>query len=194
MQSDTNIRPNAHLELDKINHHTNLPDTAISKLFEPVILCVGNFASWGWVLLMAVIIINVLMRYILGFGLIEFEELQWHLYAIGWLIGLSYCYIADEHVRVDLIHDRLSLRKKAWIEFFGILFLLMPFLAIVLWYSIPFIAYSWQLSEVSGAPGGLPYRWLIKSVLFIGFALLLLATISRFSRVYALLFSAKKSN
>ena len=192
MQPEVDISTNTHLELDNINHHTTFPETAISKLFERVILAIGNFFSWIWLVLMAVIILNVLMRYVLGFGRIEFEELQWHLYAVGWLIGLSYCYVADDHVRVDLIHDRLSLRKQAWIEFLGILFLLTPFIILVLWYSIPFIIYSWDLGEVSGAPGGLPYRWIMKSFLFIGFTLLLVSTISRFSRVYSLLFLSNK--
>ncbi|PCI52396.1 MAG: C4-dicarboxylate ABC transporter permease [Gammaproteobacteria bacterium] len=192
MQPEIDITTSAHLEIDKINHHTKLPETAISKQFERVILVIGNLFSWIWVLLMAVIIINVVMRYVLGYGRIEFEELQWHLYAAGWLIGLSYCYVADDHVRVDLIHDRLTLKKQAWIEFLGIIFLLAPFIVLVLWYSVPFILYSWDLGEVSGAPGGLPYRWIMKGVLFVGFALLLVATISRFSRVYSLLFSSKK--
>lgn len=192
MQPEVNIPTNTHLELDSINHHTTLPETAISKLFERVILAIGNFFSWIWLVLMAVIIINVVMRYVLGFGRIEFEELQWHLYAVGWLIGLSYCYVADDHVRVDLVHDRLSLRKQAWIEFLGIVFLLTPFIVLVLWYAIPFVIYSWDLGEVSGAPGGLPYTWIMKSFLFIGFALLLVSTISRFSRVYSLLFLSNK--
>ncbi|MFQ3195124.1 MAG: TRAP-type mannitol/chloroaromatic compound transport system permease small subunit [Colwellia sp.] len=192
MQPKIDIPISAHLELDSINHHTRLPDTVISKLFERVLLVIGNISSWIWIVLMAVIVINVLMRYVLGYGRIEFEELQWHLYAAGWLIGLSYCYVADDHVRVDLIHDRLTLKTQAWIEFLGIIFLLTPFILLVLWYSLPFIIYSWELGEVSGAPGGLPYRWIMKSVLFIGFALLLISTISRFSRICSLLFSSKK--
>lgn len=192
MQPKIEPQTSVHLELDTINHHTKLPDTAISKLFERVIIVIGNFFSWIWLGLMAVIILNVVMRYVLGYGRIEFEELQWHLYAAGWLIGLSYCYVADDHVRVDLIHDRLTLKVQAWIEFLGIIFLLVPFTILVLWYSLPFIIYSWELGEISGAPGGLPYRWIMKGMLFIGFALLLVSIISRFSRVCSLLFSSKK--
>ena len=187
MQSESYNKPIYHLELDRLVHHTCLPETVISKSIDSVLRAIGHLFAWTWVILMAVIIINVLMRYLLGEGRIEFEELQWHLYALGWMIGLSYCFVADDHVRVDLIHDRMSLKTQAWVEFLGILFLLTPFLIIVLWYSIPFITYSWQLGEVSEAPGGLPYRWLIKSVLFIGFALLAMAVVSRFSRVVALL-------
>lgn len=64
----------------------------------------------------------------------------------------------------------------------------MPFLILVLRYSVPFFLYAWSIDEVSDAPGGLPARWLIKSFLAIGFVLLLLATCSRLSRVTAYLF------
>ncbi len=178
----------AHPDLDHLNHHTALPETGLSRRIDSLLRAVGSAMSWSWVLLMLVIIGNVLMRYLFDQGRIEFEELQWHLYALGWLFGLSYCFAADDHVRVDLLHERLSLRSQGWVELFGILCLLLPFLALVLWFAIPFIEYSWQLGEVSEAPGGLPYRWLIKSVLFIGFALLVLAALSRLSRVFALLF------
>lgn len=189
--SPSNVDP-VHLELDQLNPHTQLPTTPVSRCLDALLQRTGEAVSWVWVLLMAVIILNVFMRYALGEGRIEFEELQWHLYAIGWLLALSYCFAADDHVRVDLLHHRFSLRTQAWVELFGILFLLLPFIGTVLWYAIPFISYSWQTSEVSGDPGGLPYRWLIKSVLFAGFFLLALATVSRLSRVIALLFPARR--
>lgn len=177
-----------HVDLDSLTHHTELPQTRLSIWVDRCLCRIGELLSWVWTLLMAVIILNVFMRYALGEGRIEFEELQWHLYAVGWLFGLSYCFVADDHVRVDLIHHRLSIRAQAWIELLGILLLLIPFLSIVLWYAVPFVAYSWEMQEVSGDPGGLPFRWLIKSALFIGFALLALATLSRLSRVICLLF------
>jgi TRAP-type mannitol/chloroaromatic compound transport system permease small subunit len=59
--------------------------------------------------------------------MIELEELQWHLYCIGWLVGLSSTYIIDSHVRVDVLSERLSYRKKLWFELFGILILFLPF-------------------------------------------------------------------
>lgn len=186
--------PADHFELDTLNQHTEFPETVLSRCLERVLLVIGNAMSWTWVVLMAVIIINVVMRYLFNEGRIEFEELQWHLYSIGWLFGLSYCFVYDDHVRVDLFHANLSLRSQAWIELIGMLFLLVPFISIVLIYSIPFIHYSWQVGEVSDSPGGLPYRWVIKSVLFIGFALLALATLSRLSRVCTLLFLRKSQS
>lgn len=179
----------AYINPDDLIHHTALPETKLSLMFDALIKQVGELFSWVWIVLVGVIISNVVMRYVFHNGLIEFEEIQWHLYSLGWLMGLSYCFVADEHVRVDLIHDRMSLVTQAWVELLGMLFLLLPFIALVVIYAVPFVIYSWEVSEVSDAPGGLPYRWAIKSVLLAGFGLLLIAYISRLSRVLSLLYS-----
>ncbi|MGI1670771.1 MAG: TRAP transporter small permease subunit [Neptuniibacter sp.] len=179
----------AYINPDDLIHHTALPETKLSLMFDALIKQVGDLFSWVWIVLVGVIISNVVMRYVFHNGLIEFEEIQWHLYSLGWLMGLSYCFVADEHVRVDLIHDRMSLVTQAWVELLGMLFLLLPFIALVVIYAVPFVIYSWEVSEVSDAPGGLPYRWAIKSALLAGFGLLLIAYISRLSRVLSLLYS-----
>ena len=178
-----------YINPDEFTHHAALPETEISKLFDRFIHAVASIFSWVWVVLVAVIISNVVMRYVFNNGLIEFEEIQWHLYSLGWLMGLSYCFIADEHVRVDLVYDHMSLVTQAWVELFGMLLLLLPFIALVLIYAVPFVLYSWELGEISDAPGGLPYRWVIKSALLFGFGLLLLGFLSRLSRVISLLYS-----
>lgn len=167
-----------------------LPPTPLSQTIDGWIAAIGRMVSWIWLLLLGVIVLNVLLRYAFGEGRIEFEEIQWHLYAVGFLVGLSYAYQADTHIRVDLLHERLTLRSQAWIELYGILLLLLPFIFLILIYSVPFVLASFELSERSQAPGGLPARWLIKAALPVGFALLLLATLSRLSRVWAVLFPA----
>jgi TRAP-type mannitol/chloroaromatic compound transport system permease small subunit len=68
--------------------------------------------------------------------------------------------------------------------------LLLPFIALILIYSVPFVASSYALAEVSASPGGLPLRWLIKAALPLGFSLLLLTVLSRLLRVWSLLFVA----
>jgi TRAP-type mannitol/chloroaromatic compound transport system permease small subunit len=144
------------------------------------------------VVLIAVIIVNVTSRYAFGEGRIEFEELQWHLYAIGFLIGLSYCIQNDSHIRIDIFQEHFRPRTKAWIELFGILIFLIPYTAVVLVYAPSFIEYSIRTSEVSSAPGGLPYRWVIKSMMFLAYLLILTAAVSRLSRACALLFGGRQ--
>ncbi len=166
-----------------------LPHTAFSRRVDPLLAGIGRCASWIWLVLLGIIVLNVLLRYAFGEGRIEFEEVQWHLYSIGFLLGLSYAYESDVHIRVDVLHERFGERTRAWIELYGILLLLLPFILLVLIFSVGFVAESFAVGEVSQAPGGLPYRWLIKAALPLGFLLLLLAAISRLTRVWALLFS-----
>jgi TRAP-type mannitol/chloroaromatic compound transport system permease small subunit len=165
-----------------------LPHTAFSRMVDPWLVWLGQLISWLWVVLLVIIVANVVIRYAFALGRIEFEEIQWHLYSAGFLLGLSYAYQADAHIRVDVLHERLSPRRKAWIELYGILLFLLPFIALILIFSVPFVISSFRLGEVSQAPGGLPLRWAVKALLPLGFALLLVAVVSRLTRVWALLF------
>jgi TRAP-type mannitol/chloroaromatic compound transport system permease small subunit len=167
-----------------------LPHTWLSRQIDPILGWLGRLTGWIWLLLLLTIVSNVTLRYVFGEGYVQLEELQWHLYATGFLLGLFYAYQADTHIRVDLLLERWSPRTRAWLELYGTLLLLFPFLALVLVHSLPFVKSSFVLGEVSQAPGGLPMRWLIKSMLPLGFTLLLLAALSRLSRVWALLFFA----
>ena len=165
-----------------------LPHTWVSRRLDAFVIWVGNQVAWLWLVLVLVIVANVTLRYVFARGMVEFEELQWHLYAVGFLFGLSYCIARDTHVRVDVLHMHFPLRAKAWIEFFGILIFMVPFVSIVIYYSIPFIAASIAVNEKSPNPGGLPYWYIIKSFLLIAFIFIGIAAVSRFTRVTAYLF------
>ena len=185
------------VDADKISellpHSDSLPETWLSALIGRAFSVLSRIFSWVWLALMLVIVINVVMRYAFGQGRIEFEELQWHLYAVGFLLGLATCMSSDSHIRVDVLHDRLPLRSQAWIELYGLLLLFLPFVLMVLIFSFPFVHYSWSIAEVSDAPGGLPFRWIIKSVLPLSMILLLVAGLRRLLRVSSYLFGAPAS-
>jgi TRAP-type mannitol/chloroaromatic compound transport system permease small subunit len=168
-----------------------LPHTAFSRRVDPCLVRIGRWLSWVGLVLLLVIVLNVVLRYVFGQGRIELEELQWHLYSAGFLLGLAYAYEGDAHIRVDVLHERFPPRVQAWIELYGIVLLLLPFIVLILVYSVPFVLSSYRLGEVSQAPGGLPYRWLVKALLPLGFLLLLVATASRLTRVWAKLFGAE---
>ncbi len=170
------------------------PETAFSRVVDAWLIRIGQALSWVWLVLLAVIMINVVLRYFFSEGRIELEELQWHLYSIGFLIGMSYAYQADVHVRVDVLHERLSKRTQAWIELYGILLLLLPFIALVVIYGFSFVQSSFLANEVSSSPGGLGLRWLIKAVLPFGFALLGVAVLARLHRVWSFLFFQDRSD
>jgi TRAP-type mannitol/chloroaromatic compound transport system permease small subunit len=169
-------------------HHFRLPRTAPSDRLEAIVLRINYVAAYLWALLVLVIVFAVTLRYVFGRGSIMLEEIQWHIYGVGFILALSYALVVDRHVRIDVLAERLPLRARAWIELVGLVLLLIPFCLAVIVEAIPFVLRSWQLNEVSAAPGGLPYRWIAKSFILWGFTLLLLAAIARLLRVTALLF------
>ena len=171
--------------------HDELPDTVLSRRIDALLSLIGHSVSWLWLVLLATIILNVVLRYVFGEGRIEFEEFQWHLYSTGFLLAIGYTFQVDRHVRVDVLHERLPVRIQAWLELYGILLCVLPFTLMILIFTVPFVQVSFELGEVSPSPGGLPFRWLIKGMLLIGFLLLLLAALSRFSRVWVYLFGTK---
>lgn len=148
---------------------------------------IGHVVMWANVILIFVIILQVFLRYGLGRGLVILEEVQWHLYAIGIMFGASYAMMMDSHIRVDVIHARLSNKWKLRWDLFGIIFLLIPFIFVIFHQSLDFVYESWRVNEHSDAPMGLPWRWLIKSVIPLSFGMLFIATISRLVRIVQLL-------
>jgi TRAP-type mannitol/chloroaromatic compound transport system permease small subunit len=169
-------------------HHFQLPETLLSRRLDAVVTGVHAVAVWLWALLVAVIVLAVALRYLFGIGSIKLEEIQWHIYGVGIILGLSYCFVADRHVRIDVLAERLRPRVRGWIELLGLVVLLIPFCVVVLIEAFPFVLRSWQLNEISAAPDGLPYRWIAKSFILCGFLLLLLAAAARLSRVTSFLF------
>lgn len=165
-----------------------LPTTGFSRGADRVIGWFGEIASGLWAVLVAVIVVQVIARYAFNKGSITMEELQWHLYAIGFMLGIAFTEVRERNVRIEVLAERLSQRTRLWIELGGIVVMLLTFCGFVLWFAVPYFWGSFQLNETSASPGGLPYRWFLKSFIVIAFALLALAGLSRLSRVWVALF------
>ena len=151
---------------------------------------VGRTASLCYLLLVLVVLVNVTLRYFFSLGMIEMEEIQWHLYSIGFLLGLAWTLGEDSHVRVDILHQRFSPKTKALVDLIGHIFLLIPFAGLVFYFSIDFVANSWALKEGSDNPSGLPARYVIKAVMSVGLLLLFLQGIASSIRMIRTLGSA----
>lgn len=149
-----------------------------------------GIVSWVWFALISTIVLAVVLRYVFGIGLIELGELQWHLHAVGFLMGLVACTTRDRHVRVDVLRDKMSKRTRDWIDLYGILILQLPFLCLVIWSALPFVLDSFEVGERSASAGGLPFRWLLKAVLPLSFSLLCLATVTKLGQVWRRLFAS----
>lgn len=134
----------------------------------------GKISALLFILLLLNVFYDVVMRYLFNDVSIGMQELEWHLYAAIFMLAIPYALRQGGHVRVDVVYERLSVKKKAWIDLIGVLLLLIPFALLVFWFGVEFAAKAYELGEGSGDPGGLPYRWIIKGVIpFAFFAIFL---------------------
>lgn len=155
------------------------PPSKILKLIDQIVVGVGRGTSLLLPLLMIVIISNVLLRYGFNLGLVELEELQWHINAIAVLGCLAFAYRDDAHVRVDVWYAKFSARGKALVEIIGGSLFLMPFVVCIGWFAWGSFAYSFSIREGSPMPSGLPARYIIKFALVFGLFLLGLQGVSK---------------
>ena len=138
---------------------------------------IGTFSAILLIALVANVFYDVIMRYLFNNVSIGMQELEWHLYSMVFLFGVSYTLKSDAHVRVDVIYERLSVRKRALIDIFGTLLFLWPFSFLIAGYGIGFAADAYEINEMSGDPGGLPYRWLIKATISLAFTCVIISSI-----------------
>lgn len=152
----------------------------IDKLNEVV----GRVVSWCTVLLALLIVGDVLRRTIFKTASVWIMELQWHLFALVFLLGAGFALKHDRHVRVDLFYHRFSKKDQATVNFFGTLFLLLPWVLVMMYFGFFYALESWQLNEGSPDPGGLPARYLIKFAIPAGLGLLLLQAVAELLRAW----------
>lgn len=166
-----------------------LPHNRLSRWLNRALVAVGEASAWIWLLVLAVVLTNVFSRFVLARGSIALEELSWHLFGAVLMLSLAYAVVRDDHVRVDVLREKFSLRSQAIIELLAILFLALPIVVLMVDALLPFAYQSYLHNERSQAPSGLPHRFIFKSVLPIGLALVALALLSRATRCSTLLFN-----
>jgi len=149
--------------------------TKISDQLDKWIVRVGRIAAWAGVALIAITIFDVVTRRFLVLGSTKLQELEWHFHAVLFALCIGYAYLKDSHVRIDLVRERLSERTQWWIELLGCLLFLLPYCALVVYFSYDFTVRSFATQEISASATGLTHRWIIKAVIPIGFSLLALS-------------------
>ena len=135
---------------------------------------IGYFTSWLTTVLVLLVCYDVFTRYVLHNSSVAVQEFEWHLFALIFLLGAAYTLKLDNHVRVDVLYTRFSPKTKAIVNLAGTLLFLLPFSVLVVKTSIPFAMNAYKFSECSPDPGGLGCRWILKSFIGVGFALLFL--------------------
>jgi TRAP-type mannitol/chloroaromatic compound transport system permease small subunit len=138
----------------------------------------GRISSWLVFVLALVMGGNVLLRYGFSLGWIWAQELEWHLMVPICLIGMSYALRHGEHVRVDVLFAGYSPRTKLAVEALSAV-LAMAFSAFVVWLSLGYVWQSWSIGEGTANPGGIEHRYIVKSLIPIGFSLLFLQSLAQ---------------
>jgi TRAP-type mannitol/chloroaromatic compound transport system permease small subunit len=125
-------------------------------IWDVMIRKVGGIQVW---------MIEHVSRYI---GSTIVQELEWHFHTALFTLVLGYGFVANRHVRVDLVREKLAFRKQAWIEFFGCTLFMIPYCLIVGYFAFDYAVDAYVSHEISASTVGLTNRWIIKSVLVIG--------------------------
>ncbi len=139
---------------------------------------VGRGVAWVTLGLVLVVFVDVVMRYLFNTSFVFTQELEWHLFGFIFLIGAGYTLLHDGHVRVDIIYQRLGFKGRAWVNLGGVLFFLIPGCIMVITTSWKFTVTSFAMLEGSPDPGGIPFRFILKGCIPVGFTLLLLQGLS----------------
>ncbi|MDX1442599.1 MAG: TRAP transporter small permease subunit [Gammaproteobacteria bacterium] len=135
---------------------------------------IGRTVAWGVAAMTAVMFLVVVLRYFLGMGSIALQESVIYFHSLVFMLGLAWTLADDQHVRVDILYQRWSERTRAWIDLAGVLLLLLPVCVVIIATSIPYVADSWQVSETSREAGGLPFIYLLKTLIPVAGTLLAL--------------------
>jgi TRAP-type mannitol/chloroaromatic compound transport system permease small subunit len=141
----------------------------------------SNVMGWIAGFLNLIMLINVfydsIMRYFFNSGSIALQEMEWHLFAVVFLFGMAFTLKEDGHVRVDILYDNFSPRWKAIVNIGGTLLFLIPLSVLITEGSIWYVHEAYTSAEISGDPGGLTQRWLIKAVIPTSFVFLIVSAI-----------------
>lgn len=145
---------------------------------------IDAFTRWtgkrlAWLILLAVIVsaVNATVRKVFDTSSNSWLELQWLLFSIVFLLCSPWTLLDNEHIRIDIVNNLLPKKLRDSIDLVGHVLFLMPLTVVMIITGVPFFERSFEINEQSGNAGGLP-QWPAKSLIMIGFALLLVQAIS----------------
>jgi TRAP-type mannitol/chloroaromatic compound transport system permease small subunit len=159
---------------------------ALSRAIDRLNEFIGKWI--GWLILVSILVSagNAVIRKTFNMSSNAWLELQWYLFGAAFLLAAAYTLKQNEHIRIDIVYGMFSRRVQHWIDLFGHVFFLMPFVVLMIFYFVPYVSLSYRSGEVSTNSGGL-ILWPAKSLLLIGFLLLGLQGISEIIKKIAVM-------
>ena len=149
----------------------------LSKWIDTLTTWVGKSATWLILVVTLISAGNAVMRYTINYSSNAFLEIQWYLFGMIFLLSSGYTLLRNEHVRIDVLSSKLSVRGRTWVDIFGIIFFLMPMAIAIAWMSWPIFVRALLESEYSSNAGGL-IVWPARLMIPVGFFLLVLQGVS----------------
>ena len=146
----------------------------------------GCFTAFILILMMINVSFDTLNRYLMNTNSVALQEMEWHLFSVVILLGLSYTLNNDSHVRVDIFYAKFAEKTKAIINMIGVIVFILPLSLLIAFGSFGFVEESYIFMEQSGDPGGLHYRFIIKSLIPISFFILIFTSLGYFASNYNL--------
>ena len=128
---------------------------------------VGRVIAWLCLLLVSLTVLVVLLRYFFGMGSIAVQESVTYVHSIIFMLGLAVALQRGGHVRVDIFYRNFSAQHKAWVNFLGGIFFLLPFCGLILFSSWDYVLASWAIKETSAESGGIAAVYLLKSLMIL---------------------------
>lgn len=135
---------------------------------------IGRSIAWCLLAMVIITFFNVVLRYGFNLGSIAAQESVIYLHAFVFMLALAYTYKHDAHVRVDVFYTNFSVTQKAWVDLLGTIILLLPFCFYMVISSWEYTHNSWKLLEGSAEAGGLPFVYILKTLIPVMPALLAL--------------------
>lgn len=144
---------------------------ALARVIDRVNELIGKIFAWAILAAILVSAGNAIVRKTFNVSSNAWLELQWYLFGAAFLLAAAYTLKQNEHIRVDIVYGMWSRRTQHWIDLFGHVFFLMPFVLLMIYYFWPYFLLSYRNGETSSSAGGL-LIWPAKSLLLIGFVML----------------------
>ncbi len=137
------------------------------KYIDNITDIIGKLVSWLTLFMVLLVFVIVVLRYGFSVGWIGMQESVFYFHGLVFMLGAAYTLKADAHVRVDIFYQNFSTKKKALVNLFGGVFLLLPVCGFIFYISFDYVALSWRIMEKSSEAGGLPLVYLNKSFLLL---------------------------
>lgn len=150
----------------------------VSRFLNRLLDALGTFCALIFLLMIINVFYDVVMRYFFNDVSIAMQELEWHLFAAMFMFGIAYTLKEDGHVRVDILYANFSPKLKAIVNLIGMLLFAMPITLFLVYFGYEYTFDAYQMGEGSADPGGLPNRWIVRSIIPLSAVFLLISIVN----------------